>query len=280
MAFNWGNRRKRSNAPPNEPQNPPPPPENPPILDPMQMMQMHNQVLQNLAQVTTNLQNLANAAPHPPPPQQQHEGLKRFMFTKPPSFTHAVEPMEADDWLQTIESKLDIAHCEGHDRVLFAAHQLHGQAHDWWVAYTAAHPEPQEISWREFRRSFREHFVPKGEIKGISLFEARVYVRAGVSTKFTQLSRYAPDDVDEDGKKQDCFREGPNPGLRYALSSNDYRSFRSLLIKPLSLKGRGRFWMMIASANVIPGSRKQHKAPLLSSWSSGQIQQPIPAEEL
>ncbi|WVZ79290.1 hypothetical protein U9M48_026888 [Paspalum notatum var. saurae] len=39
------------------------------------------------------------------------------------------------------------------------------------------------------------------------------------------------DDVDEDGKKQDCFREGPNPGLRYALSSNDYRSFQKLVDK-------------------------------------------------
>ncbi|WVZ97937.1 LOW QUALITY PROTEIN: hypothetical protein U9M48_043436 [Paspalum notatum var. saurae] len=50
-------------------------------------------------------------------------------------------------------------------------------------------------------------------------------------TKFTQLSRYAPDDVDEDDKKQDCFREGLNPRLRYALSSSDYRSFQKLVDK-------------------------------------------------
>ncbi|WVZ76839.1 hypothetical protein U9M48_024768 [Paspalum notatum var. saurae] len=66
-------------------------------------------------------------------------------------------------------------------------------------------------------KSFAEAF-------GVSLSEARVYVREYL-TKFTQLSRYAPDDVDKDDKKQDCFREGLNLGLRYALSSSDYRSF-------------------------------------------------------
>jgi len=45
-------------------------------------------------------------------------------MTQPPIFKHAVEPMDADDWLQTIESKLEIAHYVGHDRVLYVAHQL------------------------------------------------------------------------------------------------------------------------------------------------------------
>lgn len=43
-------------------------------------------------------------------------------MTQPPIFRHAIEPMDADDWLQTIESKLEIAPCEGRDRVLYAAH--------------------------------------------------------------------------------------------------------------------------------------------------------------
>ncbi|WVZ96333.1 hypothetical protein U9M48_041988 [Paspalum notatum var. saurae] len=133
--------------------------------------------------------------------------------------------MEADDWLRTIESKLDISHCEGHDRVLFAAHQLQGQAHDWWVTFSTAHPKPQDISWQEFRRAFRDHFVPKGEVKVkrrefLSLKQGSMSVQEYL-TKFMQLSRYAPDDVDEDDKKQDCFREGLNPRLRYALSSSD-----------------------------------------------------------
>ena len=48
-------------------------------------------------------------------------------------------------------------------------------------------------------------------------------------TKFTQLSRYAPDDVDTDEKKQDCFLEGLHPSLQYALSANEYPSFQKLV---------------------------------------------------
>jgi hypothetical protein len=36
-------------------------------------------------------------------------------------------------------------------------------------------------------------------------------------TKFTQLSHYAPLEVDTDEKKRECFLNGLNDGLAYAL---------------------------------------------------------------
>jgi hypothetical protein len=36
-------------------------------------------------------------------------------------------------------------------------------------------------------------------------------------TKFIQLSRYAPNEVDTDEKKQKCFLNGLNDGLAYML---------------------------------------------------------------
>jgi hypothetical protein len=38
-------------------------------------------------------------------------------------------------------------------------------------------------------------------------------------TKFTQLSRYAPHEVDTDEKKQEYFLNDPNDGLTYALEA-------------------------------------------------------------
>jgi hypothetical protein len=38
-------------------------------------------------------------------------------------------------------------------------------------------------------------------------------------TKFTQLSHYAPNKVDTNEKKQDCFLNGLNDGLAYALEA-------------------------------------------------------------
>lgn len=220
-------------------QHPPPPSL---VFDLAQMMAMQNQMMQTMAQMVANMQQMAQAnhvAPPLPPPRQD-DALRRFMMTQPPIFKHAVEPMDAEDWLQIIESKLEIAYCEGRDRVLYAAHQLQGKAKNWWNAYTAAHEDPQTITWQEFRRIFRAHYVPSGEIKVkhkefLALKQGSMSVREYL-TKFTQLSRYAFRDVDDDDKKQDCFREGLNHGIRYALSSNDYPSFQRLVDKAFTIE--------------------------------------------
>ena len=38
-----------------------------------------------------------------------HSKLSDFQRTKPPSFSQVIDPLEADDWLRTIEKKLEIA---------------------------------------------------------------------------------------------------------------------------------------------------------------------------
>jgi hypothetical protein len=44
-------------------------------------------------------------------------------------------------------------------------------------------------------------------------------------THFTQLSRYTPDNVDTDEKKQDWFLNGLNDGLAYALEAHNFVIF-------------------------------------------------------
>jgi hypothetical protein len=44
-------------------------------------------------------------------------------------------------------------------------------------------------------------------------------------TKFTQLSRYAPNEVGTDERKQYCFLNGLNDGLAYALEARDIENF-------------------------------------------------------
>jgi hypothetical protein len=44
-------------------------------------------------------------------------------------------------------------------------------------------------------------------------------------TKFTQLSHHATNEVDTDEKKQDCFLNGLNDGLAYALEAQDFENF-------------------------------------------------------
>jgi hypothetical protein len=44
-------------------------------------------------------------------------------------------------------------------------------------------------------------------------------------TKFTQLSHYAPHEVDANEKKHECFLNGLNDGLAYALEARDFENF-------------------------------------------------------
>jgi hypothetical protein len=44
-------------------------------------------------------------------------------------------------------------------------------------------------------------------------------------TKFTQLSRYAPHEVNTDEKKHECFLNGLNDVLAYALEAQDFENF-------------------------------------------------------
>jgi hypothetical protein len=82
------------------------------------------------------------------------------LTTRPTNFSQAKDPMKAKDWLKSIEKKLEIAQCNDHEKVLFAAHQLFGIATDWWETYRNSHPNVGAISWNEFKARFRTHSVP------------------------------------------------------------------------------------------------------------------------
>jgi hypothetical protein len=57
-------------------------------------------------------------------------------------------------------------------------------------------------------------------------------------TRFTQLSRYALNDVDTDEKKQECFLNGLDDGLAYALEVRDFENFQTMVDKALVLENR------------------------------------------
>jgi hypothetical protein len=57
-------------------------------------------------------------------------------------------------------------------------------------------------------------------------------------TKFTQLFRYAPHEVDTNEKKQECFLNGLNDGLVHALEASDFENFQGMMNKAIALENR------------------------------------------
>jgi hypothetical protein len=68
-----------------------------------------------------------------------------FTATHPPLFTEAGEPLEADHWLQVMESKFGLLRCTEVQKTLFAAQQLRGDASVWWANYTATRPTDYQV---------------------------------------------------------------------------------------------------------------------------------------
>jgi hypothetical protein len=62
---------------------------------------------------------------------QARSSYVEFLATEPPTFTEASEPLEADHWLRTIESKLELLSYAENQKTLFAAQQLLGDDRAW-----------------------------------------------------------------------------------------------------------------------------------------------------
>ena len=56
-----------------------------------------------------------------------------FLDTKPPIFKVAEEPLQADEWLNTIEQKFHLLRVTEHQKAEYASHQLQGSAKIWWT---------------------------------------------------------------------------------------------------------------------------------------------------
>jgi hypothetical protein len=105
-----------------------------------------------------------------------------------------------------------------------------------------AQEEPDTINWNEFKMAFRCHHVPQGVIKlkkkeFQDLKQGSMTVSEYV-TCFAQLSCYAPNDMDTDEKKQECFLNGLEDGLAYALGGRDFENFQTMVDKALVLENR------------------------------------------
>ena len=98
---------------------------------------------------------------HPPPVPRYEE----FLGTQPPLFHKADEPLEADSWLRTIESKFTLHPYNDGDKAGFAAQQFRGSARTWWDNHMAMFPTGTRFTWAEFKNAFRAHHIPAGVIR-------------------------------------------------------------------------------------------------------------------
>ncbi|KAK1649977.1 hypothetical protein QYE76_067782 [Lolium multiflorum] len=186
--------------------------------------------LQHLAQLATGNANNNNGGDGNGDPRSK---LKDFQSTNPPVFAKCTEPLDADDWLRTIENNLEVAGVGNDEKVLFATHFLSGPARAWWENVKAIQAEGHVINWEEFKAKFRKTHIPSGLIKLMK--DKFMNLRQGSMSvveymdKFTTLSRYAPEDTDTEEKKKDRFLNGLHDEMQSILVVVPYPDLESLV---------------------------------------------------
>jgi hypothetical protein len=98
------------------------------------------------------------------------------------------------------------------------------------------------ITWNEFKAHFRTHYVPRGTMKlkrkeFADLKQGGMTVNEYVNS-FIQLSRYAPDDINTDEKKQDMFLSGLDVDIQFQLLNTDYANFQHMVDKAIVIESK------------------------------------------
>lgn len=93
--------------------------------------------LRQIAQATAGNRNNEEGDGHGE--EAPRSRLRDFQNTNPPVFSKCTTPLDADDWLRTIENNLEVAAVGYNDKVLLATHFLAGPARAWWENVKAMH---------------------------------------------------------------------------------------------------------------------------------------------
>jgi hypothetical protein len=238
----------------------PPPP--PPPVDLATILDRQNRILELLANAMLTQINHGNG--QHTPPSYTHR-IADFHRLHPPKFGGSDNPLDADDWLREIEMKLEVIHTSDRDKVLLAVQQLTGPALAWWQSYKEIDLEARTIIWDDFVKLFREHHIPNSVMKlkrqeFLSLQQRNLSV-TGYLHKFTELSRYAPYEVDNDEKKQDAFLRGLDPELRTLIGAGVYLDFNIMVNKTITTARNKQEEMRDRRGNLKPRRHIPRRRP-------------------
>src|SRR3954468_19639665 len=128
---------------------------------------------------------------------------------------------------------LETAHVALDDRVMFVAYFLEAAAGESWESFVAIQPDGHVVTWQEFRDAFQgyhilDELMERKREEFCTLSQGSMTVHQ-YRTEFNRLSRYAPEKISTDAKKQARFRKGLSPILRHDLNLLEFVNFEDLV---------------------------------------------------
>lgn len=201
------------------------------------MMMMDERHMQSLAEImrrfSTYMQTQGTIRP---PPSK----LNDFQHTQLPKFAYAVDPLEIDDWIRTMEKKHEIARADELDKVPFAMQYFEGPANIWWDNLKDMRYDGATVTWHEFKEKFRKAHIPASlmnikQKKFLTLTQGGMFISEYL-TKFNNLACYTRDDTNTEEKKKDRFLYGLHQAIKTQLSVLQFSDFQAMVNTTLILE--------------------------------------------
>ncbi|KAL8232645.1 hypothetical protein R6Q57_002423 [Mikania cordata] len=97
---------------------------------------------------------------------------KSFVGCKPPSFSGVEGSVELIQWLEKIETTLDISGCPEHHKVRYVAGSFSKRALTWWNSQIRARGRDEALAmpWADFKILLRNEFCPKHELQSVYIY--------------------------------------------------------------------------------------------------------------
>ena len=120
------------------------PPSPPPT--PMELMAILVEGQRTMVEALRTIANRDGRGPRQGPEPNQYSDFKDFLDMKPPIFKEAEEPLQANEWLNTLEQKFRLLRLIEVLKTEYASHQLHGPAGIWWSHYWSTIPADAQVT--------------------------------------------------------------------------------------------------------------------------------------
>nr|XP_011457295.1 PREDICTED: uncharacterized protein LOC105349383 isoform X1 [Fragaria vesca subsp. vesca] len=123
------------------------------------------------------------------------------------AFSHAVELLDAQNWVETIEKMFIQVRCPEDRKVGLATQFLEKEAWHWWLDMSRGMGEvANHMSWDQFTALFRERYISHAHVNRmreefLNLQKGDDMTVMGFEQRFRELSYYVPDLVKTEQEK-------------------------------------------------------------------------------
>ncbi|KAD4981924.1 hypothetical protein E3N88_18595 [Mikania micrantha] len=143
-----------------------------------------------------------------------HYSYKSFVGCKPPSFSGSEGAVGLIQWIEKIETTLDLYSCPEHHKVRYSAGTFNKRALTWWNGQINAQgrEEAMAMPWEDFKALLRTEFCPKNELQKLEVELSNHVMKGadhmGYTTRYHELVALVPDMVPTLEKRIDRYVGG------------------------------------------------------------------------